>query len=154
MHYRQIQNERKIFAKQIWLAMRDLPRWFREADAVWCPNYKSYLKFWQSAREIWGLFDDKNNLIAVVYLGFFDDESIEIHIMVLDRTDIERIIRFFQSLTRQKVLDGVKHYRAWVLEKNRALREIARKSGLIETGLVMRFGASHGKVLRWLEFKR
>lgn len=153
MKYRQIQSE-PHFAETIWQLEETFPQVFRDASKAWTPTYESFLIFWQNCGEIWGLFDDANNLLAVVYLEFHTDFAVNIHVSVLKRVDSNLIVRFFQSLTRQKYIDGVTDFRAWILEKNRALVKIAHETNYHQTGLKMRFGQSRGKVLNWLEFKR
>lgn len=149
--YRQIETEPK-FRKAIWRTERSAPEWFRDSQAVWTPTYRSFVGFWKDCREIWGLFDDEK-LAAVVYLGFYDERSVNIHISVLTKLPEEEIVRFFSSLTRHKDEQGVVNRTAWILAKNRFLLRIAQMSGYRSTGLKLDYGAARGRVLRWVEVR-
>lgn len=150
---RQIQNE-KHYAKEIWRFEMSLPRIFRDANFSWTPNYKSFRKFWNSCGEIWGLIDETRGcLLSCIYLEFERPDSINIHLSVLENIGPADLARFFSALRSHKQSEGVWNMQAWVLSKNRSLREIIKISGFVESGLRMDFGASRGKVLNWVEYR-
>lgn len=153
MHYRPIKPNLK-YAAQIWQTEETFPRFFRDASKVWHKDFAAFLEFWENCGEIYGLFGDDENLISVVYLETLADHAVNIHVSVLEKCDTEIIIKFFASLVRQKRSEGVTDMQTFILDKNRHLKRIALQTGFRESGLVMRFGESHGRILKWLEFKR
>ncbi len=149
--YRRIETETK-YRKTIWIAEQNSPQWFRDASAIWTPTYRSFIEFWRSCDEIWGLFDG-DDLAAVVYLAFEMSWAVNIHVSVVKELPPDEITRFFVSLTRQKREDGVRSFNAWVLSKNRGLLRVAEAAGYRKTGLKMDYGAARGRVLRWVEIR-
>lgn len=150
MHtYRRIEREPE-WPPLVWSIEEAFPEWFRDASHAWTPDYAGFLAFWAKCREIWGLFEG-DRLTAIVYLEFPYPEEINIHVSVLRKSSEIVIVNFFKSLTRQKTLDGVTRKKAWILKHNRPLLAIAAKAGYHPTGLVMDYGSSKGRLLRWVE---
>ena len=147
--YRKINES---FAARIWEIERTFPEWFKACNAVWTPDYDSYLAFFRNCSEVYGMFSGEE-LAAVVYLEI-EGERVNIHVSVISETDRKFIIAFFCSLLKKKGAEGVRDYRAWIFEKNRGLKKIAEEVGFIKTGLKLYKGVSKNSPIRWFEFIR
>lgn len=149
--YRNIKPE-EHWAGTIFLAELKAPQWFKDASAVWHPDIGSFMDFWRGCGEIWGLFQG-DDLAACVYLEFLSPVQVNIHISVLAKVPEKDMIRFFVSLKDQKARDGIEIMTGWLLDRNRGLRRIATEAGFLPTGLVMDYGQSKGKVLKWVQVR-
>lgn len=147
--YRTIHKE-PHFAKIIWDIERTYPQWWKDADAVWCPTFESFMDFWNGAYEIFGLFDGED-LAAAVYLELESDTAINIHISIIKKLPDAAIVRFFRSLSLHKASVGIVTQTGYLLDKNRQLLAICADAGYHQTGLAMKYGSSRGRVLRWLQ---
>lgn len=148
-------DEASRIRRDIWRYEMTLPEWYRAASLAWTPDYRSFIGFWNACREVWGLFDARRgNLVACVYLEFESELSVNIHVGVFDRyskVSEESLVRFWTSLVRHKRSQGVLRMTAWILGRNRSLLRISERAGFIPNGLRLDFGASRGRLLRWLQ---
>lgn len=146
--YRKITHE-ICFAKITWDVQKTFPRWFVAADAVWTPDYSTFVEFWRGC-EVWGMFIGEK-LAAIVYLEIMG-ESVNIHVSVLQRIDKRLVIAFFNSLLTKKHAEGINNFRAWIFEKNYLLSAIAGEVGFIKTGFKFYKGWTRSSPIRWIEF--
>jgi hypothetical protein len=141
-------------ARVVWNAEQGNPRWFKDAAAVWIETdtLEDFEAFWDRCREVYGLFDDAK-LLAVVFLDYVTDYSIEIHVSVIGDVAEDDLVRFFRSLKNQKATEGVTIMVGWMLARNRPMLRIGEAAGFKQTGLKADCGESRGKVLRWLQVR-
>lgn len=149
--YRRIEDSETHFIDHVWSIEQTLPEVFRDASRAWTPDIESWREFWGRC-EVWGLFDG-DELGACVYLEPLGPRAVNIHISVLKKCPQTELVRFFRSLTAHKAGEGLVSRTAWILERNRALLRIAELTGYEPTGLKMDFGASRGRLLRWVQFR-
>lgn len=150
--YRRIDHEKDHRAEAVWNAEELFPAWYRDASHAWTPDLEAFREFWDRNAEIWGLFDGER-LVAIVYLEQQGPRSVNIHVSILERVDEAEIVRFFRSLTAHKGEEDIIDRTAWILKRNRALVRIAEAAGYVPTGLKLDYGASHGRLLRWVQFR-
>jgi hypothetical protein len=149
--YRQIQNHLG-YTELIWEIEQNHPNWYRTADALWTPDYESFLKFWLNCGEIWGLFDN-DNLKVVVYFEYVTRIEVNVHISVIGDISGDLILKYFRSLLRHKKSEGVQIFTGWVAKKNRGLIKIAEQTDFYQTGLKMKYGYYNSQVLEWVEMQ-
>lgn len=151
MHWRELRQNQEIFAylNEIMDVEDGLPRWFRNSSSIWTRDRSAFQQFVTDCQECWGLFV-KDKLSAVVY---FEQqtrpEHLDIHLSVVNKITPEQFIAQTAILRDQTYRRGVKRVQGWVLQKNKALRDLLRSIGFIDTELRMDRGESHGSVLRW-----
>lgn len=150
--YRNIKPDEQ-YAEQIWKVEQGFPEWYRDASRAWHANFDEFLSFWRTnCNEIDGLFDD-DILVAAVYLEFLSGIQLNIHVSVLTRVPEPDLVRWFESLKRQKAIDGFTVMTGWLMERNRGMLRVAAKAGFDPTGCTMDYGQSRGKILRWIQVR-
>lgn len=140
------------FAEIIWQKENSLPNWFKNANKIWNENFEEFEEFLRDCGEIYGLFFE-NKLCLIVYVEKqFSPDRMNIHLSVIEKIPMKNFIRESETLRTLFLRRGVKKISGWVLKKNIALCALLLKIGFFETGLEMKHGVSHGKVLKWSEF--
>jgi hypothetical protein len=100
--------------------------------------------------EIWGLFRC-DELIAVVYIDFKTETTVEVHIAAIREVKPDELVRFFASLKNYKKSQGVEVIIGWLNERNRHLIRIGEQAGFHSTGLRMTYGFSGQRVFTWVQ---
>lgn len=138
-------------AREVWNAERDVPRWLKRSSDLWTPTFEAFYGLWKRC-EKYGLYDNES-LAAVVYLELLTDKMLNIHISVIRKVPERDLIRFFESLKVEKAQDGYEIMMGWLLEQNRPMMRVAKKSGFEKTGLVRIEGSIGGRACRWAQMR-
>ena len=152
LSYRNIKPDEQ-YAEQIWNVEQTAPQWFRDASSVWHKSFDAFLNFWRSnCGEIFGLFDGEE-LRAVVYLEFLSAIQFNVHVSIVGRVAENDLVRWFESLKRQKAIEGYTIMQGWLVARNRGLIRIAEKAGFLRAGCKMDYGECRWKVIRWVQVR-
>jgi hypothetical protein len=133
---------------EIWQREQAAPRWFQAASLVWTADFAEFEAWVLDCAEVYGLFDNENNLVAVVYVEAQTSPfMMTVHLSVLERSNdlIKPLKRLRDSFLRR----GVKRIRGWVMMKNLPLLALLKEIGFLPCELFLDCGSSHGKILRW-----
>lgn len=125
------------------------PAFYQAASHSWTATKDEVLAFYDSCSQLYGIFD-KTEFVALIYFRPITPTHQEVHL------DAKRGIR---KELLQAAIEGVRDDRlqdamsveTWVLRQNRALQGMLAAARFTTTGLEMKAGKSHGKVLRWVQ---
>jgi hypothetical protein len=152
MNWKEIRKNKEIYrlVNVIWQTEQSLPRFFRNANSIWTNTKKAFRRFCFECSEIWGLFDDAGKFLACVYVERQNSlEVFNIHLSIVEKIKPSVFIRESAELRNIFLRRGIKIIRGWILQKNFALCKILCEIGFKKTSLTMKYGESHGQVLRW-----
>ena len=124
---------------QYWWDERQMPRWFTESNGMGLHTDEDFLDFCSKMKVIYEVGD------CAVYV----EESGNMHLSKLRgaKIDVETVYAL-----RDELLD-IPCLFAWVCGRNWGLKRLLKAWGFTFDGLVMRYGSSHGKVLKWECYK-
>lgn len=148
-----ITNSFGRYAESIWAAEMSSPRIQRDAVLCWLPDYEAFCSFAdKECDSITGYFED-DVLKFVVYLERERDDKHIVHFSVLESFNCERAVEHLSVLRDKLFRRGVKIIDGFVLSKNYGLQKLMKRIGFARTELEMRYGASHGRSLKWSLFR-
>ena len=135
MHWKELRKDESIFEylPVIWAKEQSLPKWFRDASKTWTADEGSLHRFVESCSEVWGMFDGEE----LMFLIYFEGDMIrpEIHLSVLNMPSTTVFVAKCIELRNQKLHEGTKRIRCWLLTRNHALCRLMEAVGFERTGL-------------------
>ena len=126
---------------------RAFPSFYRDAGTYWRPTFEEALKYYEKCI-LYGLFENEE-FIGMIFMERWGTEHLNIHL------DLKRGHKISSEIIAQvrddQFRQGIKSGQVWVLTRNRPLMQVLRDAGFDETGLTMRQGNSHSRVMRWTQ---
>lgn len=145
MEWRYIDKSETALLRQAYEWESEFPIWYKDAGCIWTATLDEALAFYDRCT-LYGLFEE-GEFVGLIYMEQIPPNHLNIHL------DLKRGVRIGPEII-EKVRDsefrkGIRTGQVWVLRRNRAIRAVLKLAGFVETGLSMRQGESHGKVLKW-----
>lgn len=145
MNWRYIEGTDTELLKQAYEWEKGFPVFYREANAYWRTTFTQALEFYSKCI-LYGLFEN-GEFVGMVFMEHFGADHLNAHL------DLKRGHTISPELIAEVRDDqfnkGIKSIQVWTMTRNRPIMAIMKAAGFDETGLTMRQGRSHGKVLRW-----
>lgn len=126
------------------------PQFYRDASHSWTATEDEVLKFFAACSHLYGAFD-KEGLAALIYFRPITATHQEVHMDARRGVDKEFLLNAICEVRDDRLNADTVSIETWVLKRNRALQQMLTKARLGHTGLEMRAGEAHGKVLRWVQ---
>lgn len=124
------------------------PTFYRDAGVYWRPTFEEALKFYQGCHVLYGLFEN-DEFIGMIFMELWSGRHLNIH---LDLKRGHKITpKVIEQVRDDQFRQGIVSGQVWVLDRNRPLLRILKAAGFDDTGLTMRQGCSHSRVLRWTQ---
>lgn len=126
-----------------------MPKWYKDADRLWTPDFAAFTKWTGACQDIYGLFDG-DKLVSCLYIEKQDaPHIIVIHMSMVVKIAAAVFVAKYSELRDQEFHRGVRIIRGWTLKRNFALVSLMTACGFRPSGLRMDYGSSHGRVMRW-----
>lgn len=130
---------------------RSFPRFYRDASETWTIDEDAVLDLYRSCIYIYGIF--QRGLIGLLYFQRVNDTHHVVHLDAKRGADPKILLNAFCGVRDDRFANETLSCETWVLRRNRPLQMMLRAAAFNWTGLQMRTGKSHGKVLRWVQMK-
>ena len=122
-----------------WKIEQGSPRWFKDANSLWCEDEQGFIQFCASCYRIYDLgniiiYVQKDRELANVHIGATRSAAIDLTQLVVIRNEL---LQEFAGIY------------GWLVKQNRGMKCIAEQIGMKHYGVKMLLGESHGKVLEW-----
>lgn len=128
---------------------RDHPQWYRQMDGVFGP---------QTPDEFVDLVDDPENaligifnpeLTGLITASLASKDRYAVHLWAKRGTSLDVLAEAGYQIREQLVRFGAKEIFVWVAEKNRPVKQLCARLGLLPDGIEMLKGCYKGKVIVW-----
>lgn len=124
------------------------PTFYTDAGFIWTASLEEALLYYGRC-VLYGVFDE-GEFVGLVYMEPIGNiKHLNVHL------DLKRGTKFsaepIKRLLSEQMRAGTKSGQVWVLRQNRPLQRILCEAGFDYSGLTMRQGESHGRVMQWLQ---
>ena len=116
------------------------------------------VEFFRSCAKLYGAFNETGELKALVYFeakNWNRGETADMiaHLSTSRRAPLtsEQMASALCQIRDDCFRQGTRRISTFILKQNRGLADLCRSIGFEPTGLTMRHGRSHGKVLEWIQ---
>lgn len=125
------------------------PAFYQAASHAWTATEDEVLAFYGTCSQLYGIFDN-TEFVALIYFRPITPTHQEVHLDAKRGIRKDLLQAAIEAVRDDRLQDALS-VETWVLRQNRALQRMLAKAGFATTGLEMRAGKSHGKVLRWVQ---
>ena len=144
MEWRYIDHSDTDLLRQAHEWEKAFPMFYKESHRFWAATMDEALEFY-SRCILCGLFEGKE-FVGLIYMDKFES-SLNVHLDLKRGHQIESAL--IEKVRDDQFRKGIKTAQVWVMRKNTALRRILEAAGFDDSGLSVRQGHSHGRVLHW-----
>ena len=150
MKWRVVDNSETDLLKQAAAFERAFPDFYRDSSNTWTATEDEAVEFYQRCEVLFGLFKDER-FVGLVYFEGIAPGVTNVHFDVERGVDPSEVVPCIAGIRDHRFADGIALCHAWVLRRNRGVQEMLKAIGFKFSGLRMKAGSSHGKVLEWAQ---
>lgn len=124
------------------------PTFYRDSSNTRTATAEDMLRFYGSCHWLFGLFEGD----AVVGLAYFQkilSDVDEVHLDLKRGTDTTDCVKCFAGIRDHRYQNGMRRCMSWTFRRNKVVRQMLEAIGFELSGLTMKLGSSHGRVLEW-----
>jgi hypothetical protein len=147
MEWRYVDNSEIELLQEAYDWEKEFPTFYKDSNLYWRPTFEEALQFYSKC-VLYGLFEEQT-LAGLIFIEHFGPEHLNVHLALKRGAKItaETIGQVRDDQFRQ----GIKTCQVWVLKRNEPLVKVLKAAGFDETGLTMRQGSSHSRMLHWTQ---
>lgn len=145
MQWKYLKTTDTDLLRQAYEWEKDFPVFYKDANSYWRPTFEDALKFYSKCI-LCGLFED-GEFVGMIFMEHFGPEHLNVHLDLKRGKAITPEI--IEQVRDDQFRKGIKSAQVWIMTRNKAIGAVMRSAGFDETGLTMRQGHSHGRVLGW-----
>lgn len=150
MTWREVQKDEVELLRVTAGFGRAFPAFYQEAANNRHATEEDMLRFYSSCARLFGLFTD-DRIVGLAYFQAITPEAHEVHFEMERGTDPKQIEPCIAGVRDKVFADGLRLCMAWVLKRNLGIQQMLIDIGFRFSGLDMKLGVSHGRVLRWTQ---
>jgi hypothetical protein len=150
MNYRVIDKDEINLLREASEFELSFPTWFKDAVNAFSTGPADVFKFYQSCSSLYGLFRE-SEFVGLVYFERISADVIEVHLDLKRGVKPRETLKPIADIRDREFRNGARLCHAWVLKRNKSIQRVLGAIGFRFSGLNMKDGSSHGKVLSWTQ---
>lgn len=148
MNWRVLDKSETELLQQIGQFEQAMPTFYRDASNSRAATAEDMLRFYAGCSWLFGLFEDYEP-VGLVYFQTITPDVDEVHFEFKRGTDHSECSKMFAGIRDHRYEHGMRRCMAWTFKRNKTVQQMLRDIGFELSGLSMRYGSSHGRVLQW-----
>lgn len=148
MNWRVLEKSETELLTKIAAFEQAMPTFYRDASNSKAATIEDMLRFYGSCDWLFGLFEQEH-VVGLAYFQSITQDVDEVHFEFKRGTDHRECSKMFAGIRDHRYENGMRRCMAWTFNRNKTVQQMLRDIGFEFSGLEMKYGASHGRVLKW-----